>query len=64
MVTKVQHRSVGDCPRLAGRVSGVDEVCTERLRLRRFQAGDAEAFAAINADPLVARYLYELSAAE
>jgi RimJ/RimL family protein N-acetyltransferase len=38
-------------------VSGVDEVCTERLRLRRFRAGDAEAFAAINADPLVARCL-------
>ena len=35
----------------------MDEVCTERLRLRRFQAGDAEAFAAINADPLVVRYL-------
>jgi RimJ/RimL family protein N-acetyltransferase len=38
-------------------VSGVDEVCTERLRLRRFRAGDAEAYAAINADPLVRRYL-------
>jgi RimJ/RimL family protein N-acetyltransferase len=38
-------------------VSGVDEVCTERLRLRRFRAGDAEAFAAINADPLVVRHL-------
>ena len=35
----------------------MDEVCTERLRLRRFRAGDAEAFAAINADPLVVRYL-------
>jgi RimJ/RimL family protein N-acetyltransferase len=35
----------------------VDEVCTERLRLRRFRAGDAEAYAAINADPLVVRYL-------
>lgn len=35
----------------------MDEVCTERLQLRRFQAGDAEAFAAINADPLVVRYL-------
>ena len=35
----------------------MDEVCTERLRLRRFRAGDAEAYAAINADPLVVRYL-------
>jgi RimJ/RimL family protein N-acetyltransferase len=35
----------------------VDEVSTERLRLRRFRAGDAEAYAAINADPLVVRYL-------
>jgi RimJ/RimL family protein N-acetyltransferase len=35
----------------------IREVCTERLRLRRFRAGDAEAFAAINADPLVARHL-------
>jgi RimJ/RimL family protein N-acetyltransferase len=35
----------------------VDEVCTERLRLRRFRAGDAEAYAAINADPLVVRFL-------
>jgi RimJ/RimL family protein N-acetyltransferase len=35
----------------------VDDVCTERLRLRRFRAGDAEAYAAINADPLVVRYL-------
>jgi RimJ/RimL family protein N-acetyltransferase len=38
-------------------VSGVDEVSTERLRLRRFRTGDAEAFAAINADPLVVRHL-------
>jgi RimJ/RimL family protein N-acetyltransferase len=35
----------------------VDEVCTERLRLRRFRAGDADAYAAMNADPLVVRYL-------
>ncbi len=35
----------------------MDEVCTERLRLRRFRAGDAEAYAAVNADPLVVRYL-------
>jgi RimJ/RimL family protein N-acetyltransferase len=35
----------------------MDEVCTERLRLRRFRAGDGEAYAAINADPLVVRYL-------
>jgi len=35
----------------------MDEVRTERLLLRRFRAGDAEAFAAVNADPLVMRYL-------
>ena len=35
----------------------MDEVCTERLLLRRFRTGDAEAYAAINADPLVVRYL-------
>ena len=35
----------------------MDEVCTERLRLRRFRGGDAEAYAAINADPLVVRYV-------
>ncbi|MGZ4604365.1 MAG: GNAT family N-acetyltransferase [Kineosporiaceae bacterium] len=35
----------------------MDEVVTERLRLRRFGPGDAEAFAEVNADPLVARHL-------
>jgi RimJ/RimL family protein N-acetyltransferase len=35
----------------------VDEVCTERLLLRRFRAADAEAYAAMNADPRVTRYL-------
>ncbi|HEY2788976.1 MAG TPA: GNAT family N-acetyltransferase [Gaiellales bacterium] len=30
---------------------------TERLLLRRFRADDAKAFAAVNADPLVVRYL-------
>ena len=48
---------MGDVPGWAGSGDGVDEVCTERLRLRRFRAGDAEAYAAINADPLVVRYL-------
>ena len=33
------------------------DVRTERLLLRPFRAEDAEAFAAVNADPLVVRYL-------
>jgi RimJ/RimL family protein N-acetyltransferase len=35
----------------------MDELCTARLLLRRFRSGDAAAFAAVNADPLVTRYL-------
>jgi RimJ/RimL family protein N-acetyltransferase len=33
------------------------ELETERLRLRRWRSGDREPFAALNADPEVARYL-------
>lgn len=35
----------------------MDEIRTERLLLRRFDAGDAPAFATVNADPRVARHL-------
>jgi ribosomal-protein-alanine N-acetyltransferase len=36
---------------------GVDSLTTARLVLRRWRAGDREAFAALNADPRVMRFL-------
>jgi RimJ/RimL family protein N-acetyltransferase len=43
-------------PDVDGILPGVDDIMTERLRLRGFRPGDAETLAAYRSDPAVARF--------